>query len=271
MAHDAYARASDLHGYDHLDTRNVNPQSYYTSDEYKSRSRQSSRDRGDLRPPQEQPKYMRPPKPIDEAVNTAFDNAHLSGINPDLIAQITQNVIQQLKTTGDTATPLTATRSAFPPPPPKPNTSTQHFPPPSPSPRSGGSPPVPSRTVYTPPSPQKHSEHHDIEPDSPQRGAQARTENSSPDSYPKGPSTNTDYTSNSTREPEEKRPPSRISMSSDTREIRPKAPERISTAGEETTLEKIWGPLFDDDGKPTPRLGQFLRGLAVHLVSILRK
>ncbi|KAJ5225988.1 hypothetical protein N7468_007213 [Penicillium chermesinum] len=32
-----------------------------------------------------------------------------------------------------------------------------------------------------------------------------------------------------------------------------------------TTLEKIWGKLFED-GKPTKRLGQFLRGIALHLI-----
>lgn len=42
---------------------------------------------------------------------------------------------------------------------------------------------------------------------------------------------------------------------------------RAHTEEELTTLEKIWGKLFDD-GKPTPRLGQFLRGIAVHLVRI---
>jgi hypothetical protein len=45
-------------------------------------------------------------------------------------------------------------------------------------------------------------------------------------------------------------------------------PPRLSTGNEETTLEKIWGPLFDRDGRPTRRLSQFLRGIAVHLVSL---
>lgn len=40
---------------------------------------------------------------------------------------------------------------------------------------------------------------------------------------------------------------------------------RVPTQEELTTLEKIWGKMFDD-GKPTPRLGQLLRGIAVHLV-----
>jgi hypothetical protein len=41
---------------------------------------------------------------------------------------------------------------------------------------------------------------------------------------------------------------------------------RARTEGEETVLEKIWQPLFDYEGKPTARLGQFLRGLALCLV-----
>lgn len=48
---------------------------------------------------------------------------------------------------------------------------------------------------------------------------------------------------------------------------RPKGPIRLSTGKEETTLEKIWGPLFDEECNPTLRLGQLLRGLAVHIVS----
>jgi hypothetical protein len=35
-----------------------------------------------------------------------------------------------------------------------------------------------------------------------------------------------------------------------------------------TTLEKIWGKLFEE-GKPTKRVGQLLRGIAVHLVSMV--
>lgn len=53
---------------------------------------------------------------------------------------------------------------------------------------------------------------------------------------------------------------------------RPKPPNRAATVAEMTTLEKIWGQLFQDtkstkDAKPTDRLSQFLRGIAVHLVS----
>lgn len=46
-------------------------------------------------------------------------------------------------------------------------------------------------------------------------------------------------------------------------------PHKLSNAtddGERTTLEKIWQPLFDKTDTPTPRLGQFLRGLAKHII-----
>ena len=39
----------------------------------------------------------------------------------------------------------------------------------------------------------------------------------------------------------------------------------LSDINETTTLERIWQPLFDK-GNPTVRLGQFLRGLALHLI-----
>ena len=44
-------------------------------------------------------------------------------------------------------------------------------------------------------------------------------------------------------------------------------PPRIPSEVHETptTIEKIWQPLFES-GKPTTRLGQFLRGLALHLI-----
>ena len=48
--------------------------------------------------------------------------------------------------------------------------------------------------------------------------------------------------------------------------MRPKAPQRISTTGDLTVLEKIWGKLFTENGESTPRLGQFLRGVAVYLI-----
>ncbi|KAK6433873.1 hypothetical protein LTR95_009946 [Oleoguttula sp. CCFEE 5521] len=45
--------------------------------------------------------------------------------------------------------------------------------------------------------------------------------------------------------------------------VRPAA--AMAPLEEPTTLERIWKPLFDN-GNPTVRLGQFLRGLAIHLI-----
>jgi hypothetical protein len=40
----------------------------------------------------------------------------------------------------------------------------------------------------------------------------------------------------------------------------------LKTKEEPTMLEKIWQPLFKVNGEPTQRLGQFLRGLALHII-----
>lgn len=37
---------------------------------------------------------------------------------------------------------------------------------------------------------------------------------------------------------------------------------------EASLLDQKWGRLFDSEGKPTQRLGCFLRGLANHIVGI---
>jgi hypothetical protein len=53
-----------------------------------------------------------------------------------------------------------------------------------------------------------------------------------------------------------------------TDELQPDRPgtTRLMSNYEETVVEKMWQPLFDTDCKPTPRLHQFLRGIALHLV-----
>lgn len=47
--------------------------------------------------------------------------------------------------------------------------------------------------------------------------------------------------------------------------MRPRPVRAPTTIHETTILEKIWEPLFNN-GRPTARLGQFLRGLAIHLI-----
>ena len=192
---------------------------------------------------------------VDEAVTTAFDRAGAetsSYVPPELIAQITQNVIKQLQSNGiEGTTPVPPQQSRFSPPPPP-----MHQPVPlSPSTASGTSPNMPNR-VYTPPSPHKHMEypshpspesHLRHVPDSSHSPREAKASHFSP---PRRHSS----------------PHSQSSESSDKPHVRPKGPSRLSTGKEETTLERIWGQLFDEDCHPTTRLGQFLRGLAIHIV-----
>ena len=244
MANDAYRNGTDQQPFfDYSDPRVQYPVAYN-----RPKSRQSSRDRGDVKMT-EQTRYPPPSHhhPVNEAVNTAVDKADpSSSLNPDLIAQITETVIRQLRTTSlDTSTPTQSLQSQFPPP-------THHQPIPlSPSTQSGTSPPMHTRNVYTPPSPHKH---HDY----PIHG--------SPDNQSSAYAVPLSPKELSTSQLEDRRPSSRLSSGSEPSTSRPRGPARLSTAKEETTLEKIWGQLFDEEGHSTVRLGQFLRGLAIHLV-----
>lgn len=199
--------------------------------------------------------YGKSPKPVDEAVTNALDQAQSqtsSQISPELIAQITQNVIKQLQQSGGLETTTTA--------PPALQTTTIHHPmPQSPSTTASASSPKHPYRVFTPPSPPRHPEHASHKsPPLPSDHFAERLR-----SPPKSGSTSSVHPH---------RPPSPFSQGSDTSEKekehnRPRGPVRLNSAKEETTLERIWGPLFDEDGHATPRLGQLLRGLAVHIVS----
>ena len=190
-------------------------------------------------------RYLRPQQPINEAVTSAFDKTETS-IDPELIAQITQNVINQLKNTGiqDSNTPVPQNTRQFPPP-------VQPVPL-SPSTMSASSPPTHTRNVYTPPSPHKQNDYQN-------RGSPP----SQSAAYPVPPLSPQEKVTASFHD---RRTSSPLSQTSDTSHHRPRGPVRLSTGKEETTLEKIWGQLFDEDCHPTARLGQFLRGLAVHIV-----
>lgn len=222
-----------------------------TSDHTFDHSRDTSRGSGQYRPRRASientetryihiadPESYPQENPADEAVNTTVNDAHVrdtAGISPELIAQITQNVIQQLKTTNvaeTVHTPITAIPTLKQPPPQQ-----QQQPiPGSPAVQLGSSPPP---RIFIPDSPQKDTETHNT-----------RTERLPNDS----PSPTRRFRSSST-----------AGMVGDVNQ-KPKAPTRQYTAEEATTLEKIWGKLFDEEGRPAPRLSQFLRGLATHLV-----
>lgn len=170
------------------------------------------------------------PQPIKEAVNSAFDNnkSDMSAQGQaDLVAQVTEQVLRTLRLNDSTSS-----LDAVPSQTPSQGTSTTS---------------VPPRNVYTPPSPD-------------------RDDNSNIES------TASDYTEHHHMDGMNERPPGLMkptghrSAHRDESQSRPPPPERADTGGA-TTLEKIWQPLFDVDGKPTARLGQFLRGLAIHIVS----
>lgn len=48
--------------------------------------------------------------------------------------------------------------------------------------------------------------------------------------------------------------------------IKAKGLSQLSTHETETTVEKIWGDLFDEECHPTSRLSRILRGLATYIV-----
>lgn len=169
---------------------------------------------------------------INDAIHSAFYKTNPSNyLSPEVLNQITDQVIQQLKSTGLYNTQEQQQQSIQSPgqqpaahaPPTELDAST-----------SDG-----KRSVNNAPSPH--------------RSPEIREQQSPPPQIKYPPP------------PEKKESPSSQASDHAQKESRPKALSRTPTAEELTTLEKIWGKLFED-GKPTKRLGQFLRGIAVHLV-----
>lgn len=110
------------------------------------------------------------------------------------------------------------------------------------------SPPLSPQMVYTPPSPNSGSRRATFSSDSPPLSLSQ--------SIPSSPTA--------------EKPGVRFTNSrgSEAKNGRPAA-YRLSSSTEFSTIDQKWGRLFDKDVNPTPRLGQFLRGLANHIVSFL--
>ncbi|KIW63308.1 hypothetical protein PV04_10164 [Phialophora macrospora] len=185
-------------------------------------------------------------QPINEAVTSAFNTTEATStasLPPDLLqqltSQITANVLQQLKA------------SSLPLPTHQPPALGSHM---DASSSTAGSPPLDRATVYTPPSPHRYADDTGAGQPSPQFPA---------------PSSQTSYRVpspiNDRRAISPLSQPGQVSES-ETNESRPKGPKRMSTGGDATILERVWGQLFTEQGQATPRLGQFLRGIAVHLI-----
>lgn len=260
MAHDGYYTTSDPY-----QTGNVNPDQndhhvYSPTLPYPSNTYEP--DRVDMPRPQMPPNaspapdmeaYSEPPHHqstgyLNDAVSSAVHNANSSTyIAPEVLSQITATVIQQLKASG--LDNLHGSRATVPPArlqpqqPPYSASDCPHGPPSEPPPMTS------------------------------QRSGSASSSNPVPNSHgtPQPYTAPTGYTSDSRPSPKlspdsiPRRHDSVSSQKSQKAETRPKPPSRDTTFVEMTTLEKIWGKLFED-GKPTKRLGQFLRGIAVHLV-----
>ncbi|KAI5270310.1 hypothetical protein E4T47_06280 [Aureobasidium subglaciale] len=174
--------------------------------------------------------YQQPPL-VDNAVNHAFERSDAAGqLDPTIVAQITQQVIDSLQANG-----IGQQQQPY-------------FPPHVRSTRSRS----PAESIasltrpYTPPSPTRNTgSYGSSSPENPMFAADPY-DNSHGFSRPDKSSSDTS--------------PVR------TEGIRSRPPQtRMPSTFEETVLEKAWQPLFVS-GQPTLRLGQFLRGLALHII-----
>ncbi|OJD35948.1 uncharacterized protein BKCO1_1400033 [Diplodia corticola] len=199
-------------------------------------------------------------QPVYEAVNSAFDKSNAaSQLDRDLVAQITEEVRKQVLDTLKSSGQLSSSQS-------KPREKKVVLPESSTTSVAGSCPP----RVYTPPSPTRHDSIHSTNSsNSPEPPAQ--------DPYFKsdarereGPTPQfggTRATSSITSDHGSQYGATQHSNTSATAQYPPRPPvQRHFTDVEETAIEKTWRPLFDADGQPTPRLSQFLRGLALHLM-----
>ncbi|KAH7116829.1 hypothetical protein B0J11DRAFT_102033 [Dendryphion nanum] len=248
-AHDGYSYRSqpDHHAaYSSSYDSTYDPRSYHHSAHYQNshhhdvplrpRSRASSIAHSEGFPPQSTQ------QPLNNALNNAFDKSDSArAVDPELIAQITaevkKSVLDEIKLSALASAAAQSNVSSTLP---------QDRVPLSPASTSASFPP---RNVYTPPSP-KH-------PDFSSR------ESASPDPLAHDPmfdaAEDTPTPRHGTTAPPSDAPQERTSRS------RPPPVERMATS-DFTPIEKQWQRLFDQDGNPLPRLGHFLRGLALHLI-----
>lgn len=189
-----------------------------------------SRPRGNSNAVRPNSMYQQSPQ-VENVVNNVCERSDAAAqLDPILVAQITEQVISNLKASGigqQQQPPLsTHTRSAH-----------------------SRSPAHSAETLnrpYTPPSPMRdNGSYRSLSPEPPMFAADPY--NSSHD-FPKPERNNSDA---SPVHAADRKPRS--------------AQARASSTFEETVLEKAWQPLFQS-GQPTPRLSQFLRGLALHII-----
>ncbi|KAL1635651.1 hypothetical protein SLS56_001704 [Neofusicoccum ribis] len=202
-------------------------------------------------------------QPVYEAVNNAFDKSGTANtLDPDLVAQITEEVRKQvidtLKSTGQL---------------PSQNQPSVKHPYPPESPATSATASFPPRDVYTPPSPTRHESVYSTggsnSPEPPAQDPYFRTDGRERDGpAPKLGGTRTTSSVASDHGSQYGSASQHSNTSAHAQHpLRPQV-QRHLTDVEETAIEKTWRQLFDADGQPTPRLSQFLRGLALHLVCV---
>nr|POE54203.1 hypothetical protein CFP56_63506 [Quercus suber] len=247
--------------------------------------------------------YQPQPQPIKDAVNDAFHNSPAqSQIDPELVRQVTEQVIKNLQQTmlnsTNVASPSVPAQSvpnnierrdksprpnpspalrpndALPPrftPPPSPDKSrparptTREWAPSVDAPDSGDD----TETTST----RRMAEHESTNasvsdflrnnPDLPQKDKWQKA--SGRDTYlPSHPDNRSDR---SGRSPDSNVNDAKFAQTTADTLTQPRpTTEKVPEVQEATTLEKVWGTLFAN-GTPTVRLSQFLRGLAAHLIN----
>lgn len=185
------------------------------------------------------PDGLPPQQPLKNAIGNAFEKSDAARVvDPNLIAQITEQVKKSVLEEIKASVVAGATQA-------QPVHVTQHE---QPSPTSSFTP-APPRDVYTPPSPK--------------RTDSLRPASLSPDPLACDPLLDED---DDTPVPRNGRTaPVDIPIPAEQPTARPATVPRMAT-DDCTPIEKMWQRLFDQDGQPLPRLGEFLRGLALHLV-----
>ena len=175
-------------------------------------------------------------QPLKNAIGNAFEKSDAARVvDPDLIAQITAEVKKSVLDEIKLGVINGATQ-----PQPVPVSPQQYVPP---SPASS----IPPRDVYTPPSP-AHTDFHSQPP-------------AAVDPLFRDPLT---HENDDTPTPRNQK-----NAPADTHRERASArpiPVTRMATDDYTPIEKMWQRLFDPEGHPLPRLGEFLRGLALHLV-----
>ncbi|KAL3422428.1 hypothetical protein PVAG01_06584 [Phlyctema vagabunda] len=192
------------------------------------------RDTSSARQPSSAIPQQRTSPPLNETMDTAPDRSeplNHSGVSSDLMEKITEQITEKVKKELFEHFKQTGNIEE-----PK-ATSMQRDP--SNISNSTTSPPPTARRVYTPPSP--------VHPQSTNSPPMAPTRHSPPSS------------------PLEK--PSAVRFTDrDSKPSRPAGASRNYSTLELSTIDKCWGRLFDNEGNPTERLGQILRGLANHII-----